>query len=285
MNIAISGASGFIGSHLSIFLASLGHHIIPLNRNMFGRTTFPQLLRTIDGCDVVINLAGAPINHRWTTAYKKILQDSRLITTAQIVKAINRANHPPQLLISTSAVGYYPSSGCHDEYSQTHGEGFLADLCQQWETEARKVNPSVRLAITRFAIVLSPDGGALQSLLQMARMKMAAIIGRGDQPFSWIGLQDLMRAIVWIVDNPSLQGIFNLVAPQLITNAEFTQEMVRHTHTPVTLKIPSSFFRLLYGEGAEFLTQGQCVQPTHLIESGFTFRSENITDFFQANQK
>lgn len=281
MKIAISGASGFIGTHLSAFLAVRGHQITPLGRNMFRKEEFPRLLNIISESDIVINLAGAPINRRWTSGYKKILKDSRIIPTSSLAEAINTASKQPQLFISASAVGYYPTIGCYDEYNTQPGSDFLAELCQEWEAEARKVSPEVRLAITRFGIVLAPDGGALRQLLQAAAMKLTTVIGSGNQPFTWVDLQDLLRAMVFIIDTPELNGIFNLVAPCQITHAEFSRELALHTHTLMTLKIPAYFFRLLYGEGAGFLTRGQCVSPTRLSESGFRFTSENISDFFK----
>ena len=276
MNIAISGATGFIGTHLSAFLSDQGHQIVPLTRELFKQEAFPKLLSIISTMDVVINLAGAPINQRWTPAYKKILRDSRLHTTSILVDAINTASKPPQLFISTSAVGYYPSTGCYDEYDSIQGTGFLSELCRDWEAEAHKVLPDIRSVITRFGIVLSPDGGAYKQLTQITRLKLATIIGSGTQPFTWISLQDLMNAMAFIIGHPNLNGTFNLVAPQQITHTEFIRTLAQHTHTAITVKVPTPFFRLFYGQGAEFLTQGQCVRPTRLLEAGFNFQFKNI---------
>lgn len=276
MNIAISGATGFIGTHLSAFLTNQGHQITPLTREFFEKEAFPRLLSIISTTDIVINLAGAPINHRWTPTYKKQLRDSRLHTTAILVDAINTASKPPQLFISVSAVGYYPSTGCHDEYDNTQGTGFLSELCHDWETAARKVIPGIRSVITRFGIVLSPDGGAYQQLAKIADLKLATIIGTGHQPFTWISLQDLVSAMAFLIDHANLEGIFNLVAPEQITHKEFIKALAQHTHASITFKIPTPFFKLLYGQGAEFLTQGQCVRPTRLLENGFKFQFTNI---------
>lgn len=285
MKIAISGATGFIGTHLSGYLTDKGHRIVPLKRELFNREHFSQLRDIISSSDTVINLAGAPINRRWTQAYKQILLESRLSTTASLVDAINTSPTPPRLFISASASGYYPSTGCYDEYDTPQTTGFLSELCRQWEAEARKVIPEVRLAITRFGIVLSPDGGAFKQLKQITKIKLATIIGPGSQPFTWIDLQDLLRAMAMIIESPNLSGTFNLVAPQKITNAQFTRELAHSTHTLLTLKIPSPFFRLLYGEGATFLTQGQCISPKRLVEAGFQFHSDNIQEFLAKERK
>ena len=164
MKIAISGASGFIGKRLSAFLELQGHQIVPLGRAMFRDNMSDQLIARLSQCEVVINLAGATINRRWTTEYKKELYNSRINVTRRLVQTINSLEQKPQLFISASAVGYYPTEGCHDDYSQERGEGFLSDLCCRWEAEAAKVHTDTRLVITRFGVVLSPDGGAFKEL-------------------------------------------------------------------------------------------------------------------------
>lgn len=279
MKIAISGASGFIGTHLSAFLSKEGHQIIPLGRELFHTDKFTDLSRLIAQSDVVVNLAGAPINRRWSPDYKKTLHDSRIIPTTQLVRAINAAQQPPKLFISASATGYYPSQGCHDEYDHSRGDGFLADLCHDWETAARKVNDSTRLVITRFGIVLAQDGGAFRQFRTPLRLKTAPVISPGNQPFCWISLEDLLRGISFIIANPKPEGVFNMVAPQQLSNTQFARLLAQYYHTYITLRIPALFFRLLYGEGATFLTQGQCVLPTRLTEAGFSFTTSTISQF------
>lgn len=138
MKIAMSGASGYVGQHLTRFLTGKGHEIIPLGRSFFKEEDFNQLCHAIQTSQIVINLAGAPINKRWTKAYKQELQDSRIPVTRQLVRAMKAANTPPELFISTSAVGYYSSSGIHDEHDGQPGSDFLARLCQAWEREAHE---------------------------------------------------------------------------------------------------------------------------------------------------
>ena len=139
MKIAISGASGYIGQHLTLFFTEKGDEVVPLGRNLFKEENFDELCHRVEPCDVVINLAGASINKRWTKAYKQELYDSRIRTTHQLVNAINTRDILPKLFISTSAVGYYPTSGEYDEYNNRQGEDFLARLCGAWEKEARAV--------------------------------------------------------------------------------------------------------------------------------------------------
>ena len=147
MKIAISGASGYIGQHLTLFFTEKGDEVVPLGRNLFKEENFDELCHRVESCDVVINLAGASINKRWTKAYKQELYDSRIRTTHQLVNAINTRDILPKLFISTSAVGYYPTSGEYDEYNNRQGEDFLARLCGAWEKEARACLPDVRLVI------------------------------------------------------------------------------------------------------------------------------------------
>ena len=158
MNIAMTGATGYIGKHLSNYLTEKGgHRIIPLGRSMFREGMSGYLIQTLTHCDVVINLAGAPINKRWTPEYKQELFNSRIVVTNRIIRALNAVKTKPKLMISASAVGYYPSEAEVDEYTRTRGEGFLSDLCYAWEKEAKHCPEPTRLVITRFGVVLSPD--------------------------------------------------------------------------------------------------------------------------------
>ena len=138
MNIAITGASGFIGRHLTAFFTEQGHRVVPLGRPMFREGMLGYLVQALSHCDVIINLAGAPVNKRWTPEYKHELYDSRIRVTQRIVRALGAGRQKPRLMLSASAVGYYPSAGTFDEYTNTRGEGFLPDLCYAWEKEARR---------------------------------------------------------------------------------------------------------------------------------------------------
>ena len=287
MNIAISGASGFIGKHLSAFLTVTGgHRIVPLGRSMFREGMSGHLIQALSHCDVVINLAGAPINKRWTTEYKHELYASRINVTHRIVRALNSVKTKPKLMISTSAVGYYPSEGEYDEYSGKHGDDFLSELCQAWEKEAKHCPSPTRVVITRFGVVLSPDGGAMEQMLRALKLtKTASVIAPGTQPFPWIGIQDLCRAMAMIIDNETMTGTYNFVAPQQITQAELTHVMAKAYRAWLTVKVPGTFFRLLFGEGASFLTSGQKVRPTRLTEAGFRFANPTIDTLFKKTDR
>lgn len=279
MKIAISGASGFVGKHLTAFLMGQGHQVVPLGRMMFKDNMSGQLMHTLSYCDVVINLAGATINRRWTEDYKKELVASRVRVTRSIVQAINALTQKPSLFISTSAVGYYPAEGCFDESTEERGEGFLADLCYRWENEASKVSPETRLVITRFGVVLSLDGGALEQMLRPLKMKLAVTIGPGTQLFPWIDICDLNKAMAHIIATPSLSGVINFVAPQIVTQSDFMNKLASHYHSFLKILLPAAFLSLFLGEAAGFVTTGQCVKPNKLIESGFVFTSPTIEHF------
>ncbi|WP_455586690.1 TIGR01777 family oxidoreductase [Bacteroides sp.] len=281
MNIAITGASGFIGRHLTAFLTEQGHRVVPMGRPMFREGMLGYLVQALSHCDVVINLAGAPINRRWTPEYKHELYDSRIHVTHRIVRALSAVRQKPKLMISASAVGYYPLRGTFDEYTRTRGDGFLSDLCYAWEKEARRCPTQTRLVITRFGVVLSPDGGAMSQMFRPLSMKFAAAIGPGTQPFPWISIDDLCRAMAFFIENNTLQGVFNLVSPQEITQAAFTRAFAKAYRAWGTVIVPRFVFRMMYGEGAAVLTDGQYVRPKRLLEEGFRFTDDTVGQLFR----
>ena len=285
MRIAISGASGYIGQHLSSFLEGKGYDVIPLGRDLFKEDCFDELCRCVESCEVVINLAGASINKRWTEAYKQELYDSRIYVTRQLVHAINTRRVKPELFISASAVGYYPAFGEYDEYHDYRGMDFLARLCGAWEEEASACSSDVRLVITRFGVVLSEDGGALKEMLRLQRFsRVSVVIGNGQQRFPWISLFDLCRSFGYIIRNRQMRGVVNLVSPDLITQKQLAHTLARADKIRRIIPLPEFFFRLKFGEGASFVTKGQTVHPSKLQESGFTYiyptieKLMNITD-------
>lgn len=282
MNIAISGATGFIGKHLTAFFTAEGHRVLPLGRHLFREDMSGHLTHILAHCDVVINLAGAPISKRWTPEYKRELYESRIQVTHRIVRSMEAIRQKPKLMISASAVGYYPLEGTFDEYTNTRGSGFLSDLCYAWEKEAKHCPAQTRLVITRFGIVLSPDGGAMQQMLKPLKMtKTAAVIGSGMQPFPWIDIRDVCLAMKFMIEHESLRGMVNLVAPQEITQYTFTRVLAKAYRAWATIKVPQAAFRLLYGEAASFLTTGQQVHPTRMLEAGFRFSTPTIEQFFE----
>lgn len=276
MKIAITGATGFIGSRLCEYLRRQGHQIEPVGRKLISDT---EALREVVGrCDAVINLAGASIGKRWSEEYKRELYDSRVVTTQRVVRAINDTDRC-KLLISASAVGYYPSTGCHDELSSKSGDGFLANLCAQWEQQAQRVKPSVRLVIARFGVVISMEGGAFKKMMMTSRVGVLMIPGRGNDSFSWIDREDLVRAMEFVIDNDSVEGILNFTAPEVLTLRQFILRFAEVRRCWLVISIPDFFLRALYGEAAGFFLNGHCVYPERLMESGFVFLSPDVAHF------
>lgn len=281
MNIAISGATGYIGKHLSDFFSEEGHRVIPLGKSLFRDYMSGQLIQILSHSDVVINLAGAPIYHKWTPEYKKELYDSRVHVTHQIVRALSDVRRKPRLMISASAVGYYPDQGMVDEYTNTRGEGFLAELCYLWEKEAQRCPPPMRLVITRFGTVLSPDGGAMAEMLRPLKTKIAAVVGPGTQPFPWIDIRDLCRAMEFIIRDESLRGVVNLVAPQEISQFTFVRALAKKYHAWAKVIVPESVFHLMYGDASQFLTTGPHVRPTRMLQAGFHYSSPTVDELLK----
>lgn len=282
MKIAMSGASGFVGTSLSLFLSNEGHEIIPLGRELFRPENEAALCRILSTCHAVVNLAGAPINKRWTRTYKQQLIDSRVTVTRSLTRAMKKSRHSPAIFVSTSAVGYYPSWGEWDEYNDVCGNDFLAHLCKEWEAAAHECPEDTRLVITRFGIVLSRDGGVLPPLLDIQRRVHAGvIIGNGQQPFPWISLPDLCRAYSLLLRDNRLSGVFNFTVPCGITQRELARDLARIEHIERLIKIPRLFFRMLYGERSHFITEGQWVSPTRLQEAGFIFQHPTLQSFLK----
>lgn len=276
MKIAISGSSGFIGQHLTKFFSGKGDIVIPLTRSLFRQETNEKLLEALAGCDVVINLAGASINQRWTEAAKERILNSRVDTTHRLVSIVNGMSVKPVLFISASAVGIYPDEGVYTESNASEGTGFLAKVCMHWEDEAQKLSPDVRLVIVRFGVVLATDGGALPKMLLPFKLFVGGPIASGEQSFSWIHIDDVMNGIQFAIIHPELSGVVNFVSPQPIVNRILSQEIAKAFHRPDWLTVPAFVFRLLYGEGEVLATKGQQAYPARLLAVGYNFRYSDI---------
>jgi uncharacterized protein (TIGR01777 family) len=281
MKVAITGATGFVGSHLTKFLVANGHTVIPLGRAFFADGAESQLLAAVNRADAVVNLAGAPIAHRWTDSYKQLLYSSRITLTTKLVKAIRQADSR-KILVSASAVGYYSTEGVHDEYSIERGQGFLADLCNFWELEAVNAMKNARVVIVRLGLVMGKDGGYFARASRLSRFAVAMTIGRGQQPFPWIDIRDVCRSILFLLESDDAKGYYNLTAPQLITQREFTDAVKRHRRLLLSLPIPQFVVWMVLGEAAEVVVDGQRVRPKRLLEAGYQFLSPTIDGFLDS---
>ncbi len=273
--VAIAGASGFVGTSLQKMFKENGFDVISLRRADIADTK--RLAEIIDGVDVVVNLSGANIIARWSESYKKELYDSRIYTTRNLINAIGQTQNKPKLLISTSAVGIYSNSKKQTEDEYEFGTDFLAKVCKDWELEASRANEfGVRCAIFRFGIVLGKSGGAFAKMVTPFRFGLGGNIGSGKQYFSFIHIKDLCRAFKFVVENSSQEGVFNLTAPNVTTNAGLTKALASALNRPAFFDVPEFVLKLIFGEGAKVLTDGQNVYPKKLLDNGFVFEFDNI---------
>lgn len=273
MKIAISGVSGLIGSHLSEKLhKDLGAKIYPISRDLlYGDTD--KLSNFIDGCEIIIHLSGAPVFSRWTTKKKRIIWDSRVKTTSNLNQAICKLKIKPDLFISTSAVGIYDESIVHTEYSKSYSTEFIGKLCQEWEKAASlAVTNQVRTVIFRLGVVLSDEGGALTSMIPIFKWGLGGRLGNGNQPFPFIHLTDLLNAYIHVIKSDKSTGIYNLVAPEIVTNKYFTRELALLLNRPLLFPVPSIFLKLIFGKRAKIILTGQKVLPNQLLSEGFCFK-------------
>ncbi|MEL6892898.1 MAG: TIGR01777 family oxidoreductase, partial [Actinomycetota bacterium] len=287
MRIAITGASGLIGTALTRALTDHGHEAIPVVRRApnDGEIGWSVAERRIDdgafdGIDAVVHLAGAGIgDKRWTDAYKEEILESRTVGTALVAQAVNEAANPPKVLLSGSAIGYYGASRdatFHED--DPVGTGFLAEVCEAWESSAAPAQAGdTRLVFVRTGIVLSPDGGALKKQLPIFKLGAGGKFGDGGQWQSWISIDDEVGAILHLLDS-NVVGPVNLTAPNPVTNAEFVDTLGSVLKRPTFLPIPKFGPKLLLGgELAEnLLFTGQKVLPSVLQADGFEFTHETL---------
>lgn len=270
--IAITGASGFVGTSLKNFFGNLGYNVVSIKREFLNNKQ--ELENIVSSSDFIINLAGANIINRWSDEYKQLLYSSRIDTTKKIVEAINNVENKPKLLISTSAVGIYNNKHRYDEKGDFSND-FLSNLCQTWEEEAKKADTKV--SIFRFGIVLGKDGGALAKMMLPFKLGLGGIIGSGKQPFSYIHIDDLLNAYKFVIEN-CVEDTFNLTAPEPTTNYGLTKALGKALSRPTIFPVPEFVLKLIFSEGAKVLTDGQEVVPKKLLDLGFKFKYNNIQE-------
>jgi len=272
MIVAISGSTGFIGSALAGRLEELGWTVRKIDRAAFQKPENEFLENYIEGCDIVINLAGAPLTKKWTEAYKKEILGSRVQATRRIARAICAAQKKPSLLVSGSAIGIYSSGGTHTETSTAYADSFLASVCKAWESEASQADGCTRVVTLRTGLVLGSEGGALAKMYRPFRIGLGGRTGSGTQAVSFIHIFDMVNAILFIMENNSLRGAVNAVSPFPTTNEDFTQKLARVLKQPRAFATPVWLLKMMYGEGASVLLEGQRVLPGKLQQAGFSFR-------------
>ena len=293
MKIAITGGTGFVGTRLIQKLSNSEHNLVVFTRDkQRGERTFPKKAfpnveiveynplqagswqNEIANSDAIVNLAGAGIaDQPWTPERKQEILDSRLETTKYIVEAIKQADTKPQVLVNASAVGYYGTSetATFDETSGV-GNDFLASVCQKWEATAKEIeNTETRLVILRFGIVLG-EGGALGKMLTPFRLFAGGPLGTGEQWFSWIHLDDLVNLIQETINSAAYQGVYNATAPNPVRMSELCETLGEVMQRPSWLPVPEFALKLLLGEAAQAVLEGQNVIPERTQEQGFTYQ-------------
>ena len=281
--VVVTGASGLIGTKLVPALEAAGRRVLRAVRRPAKNEqelSYDPKAGTIEreklvGVDAVIHLAGAGIaTKRWTESYKQVLIDSRVDGTKLISETIASLDNKPRVFACASAIGYYGDRGDTElEESATSGDGFLPEVCMQWERACQPARDAgIRTVNMRIGVVLSTKGGALKEMLTPFKLGGGGILGSGRQYFSWIELDDIVRAMQFVLENESLSGPVNLVSPNPVTNREFTKTLGRVLSRPTILPMPAFAARLLFGEMADALLLASArVVPSALTDAGFSY--------------
>jgi len=292
MKIFITGGTGFVGKGLTSRLIRAGHEVTLLTRSVRKFGSHPPGISLIEGDptqrggwqksvpehDAVINLAGASIFCRWTAEMKRILRESRILTTRNLVETMEGSG--VKTFFSTSAIGYY---GFHEDEELTElsppGSDFLAQLAVDWEKEARKAEDrGIRVVLTRFGIVLGDEGGALGQMVPFFKKYLGGPLGSGKQWFSWIHRDDLAQAFLFLLEKPEISGGINFTAPNPVRNRDLAAILGKVLDRPARLSAPGFMLRLVLGEFGSILLEGQKVIPQKLLQGRFQFRYPEIEE-------
>ena len=286
MKIAITGASGLIGTALVTRLHAAGHDVVRLVRRpprapdevSWDPDGGSVDLDGLAGLDAAVHLAGAGVgDHRWTDDYKRAIRDSRVLGTRTLVKALTALDPLPRVLVSGSAVGFYGDRGDEELTERSvGGSGFLADVVRAWEAETEPAEAAgIRVAHIRTGLVMAPHGGAFGRLLPLVKLGLAGPLGSGKQWWPWITLEDQTAAIEFLLER-DVAGPVNLSAPHPARQKDVVRALARAAHRPALLPAPKFALRTALGEFAEDITASQRVLPHRLIDAGFTFRQPEL---------
>lgn len=287
--VFIAGGTGFIGNSIIPALLKEGYEVQVLVRNKEKAKKLPSSCKVIWGnpaksgewqkylkeTDIAINLAGQNIFARWTKAYKKLILESRIKSTENIVSSLKKS----ALLINASAVGYYGDKGNTSVTEDSPpGDDFLAKTCIEWEKRALKAKEKgVKIIIARLGVVLGTTGGMLPKILPIFKLGLGGTLGKGNQWFPWIHIKDLVSAILFLIKKEK-EGIYNFVSPNPVTNKEFTKTLGKVLKKPTLLPVPVFMMKLIFGELANIITCSIRAYPKNLLELGFKFKFETIED-------
>ncbi|PMP67374.1 MAG: TIGR01777 family protein [Thermodesulfobacterium geofontis] len=282
----IVGGTGFIGSNLLSVLSKENYQVYVLVRSEEKAKKLPSFCKAILGdptqkgewqkklneADITINFAGQNIFGRWNKEYKKLILESRIKSTENVINSLKEG----ALLVNASAIGYYGNKGnTLVTEDSLPGDDFLAKVCIEWEKKALEAKErGGRVIITRFGIVLG-NGGMLSKILPLFKWGLGGTLGRGNQWFSWIHIEDLVSAILFLIENEK-EGVYNLTSPKPVTNKEFTKTLGKILKRPTLLPVPIFAIKLLFGDLAKAITSSVKVYPKRLLELGFSFKFDNI---------
>jgi uncharacterized protein (TIGR01777 family) len=275
MKIGITGASGFIGSRLAALCRGGGHEVVGFSRRpgagarLFRLDAPPDL----SGLDAIVNLAGESILGLWTAEKKRRIRESRVVGTRRIIEAIEAMAERPRALVNASAIGFYGDTGetLVDESSPAGG-GFLADVCREWEGEAKRAEShGVRVVFVRIGFVLG-SGGALKLIRPVFKLGLGGKLGSGSQWMSGVHVDDVVGIVVWALENESINGPVNAVMPAPFRNADFTRELARCVARPAILPAPAFALRLALGELSDSMLDSCRVAPRVALQGGYKYR-------------
>ncbi len=288
MRLILSGASGLLGPALMKSLGMAGYDIRQLVRSapegegqiQWNPYAGVMDATALDGADALIHLSGENImGLRWTDAKKRAIRASRIKTTEFLCKRLCEMPHPPKTWLCASAIGFYGNRGkdiCDED--SPPGSGFFSALCQDWEDATKPAREKgIRVVNLRLGLVFSPDGGMLPMLIKTFRLGLGGVVGRGDQYMSWVAIQDVLSAVQTLLEDDSFQGPVNIVAPNPVTNREFTKTLGRVVSRPTFMHVPAFALRLAAGELAdEALLASTRVYPRRLLDAGFAFSMQDL---------
>jgi uncharacterized protein (TIGR01777 family) len=292
MKIAITGGTGFIGNHLTRYLLQQGHEIVLISRTSrhaaqshVQLVTWNQLATNpelLEGIGAIINLAGSSINQRWTDKNKQDILQSRLVAADRIAKLVNSLKRKPDVVVNAAGMSIYGTS-LTDTFTETSPyriDDFLSSVCIEWEKAADRI-PDCRIVKLRIGLVLGSDGGAFPKMAMPYRLGIGGKVGSGKQWLSWIHIDDMVRMIDTCIQDSTIQGALNATAPAPVTNDEFGRILARVLKRPHWFPVPAFMMKLVFGELATLLLDGQRVIPQVMLDRGFSYHYPTLTDALQ----
>lgn len=276
MIIGVTGASGFIGRHFSKLAEAAGHTVVGFSRKPSGSQRDASKM-DFSGLDAVLHLAGENVFGLWSAGKKRRIYESRVDATRKMVAAMRSLSQPPKILVSASGVAIYGDRGDEilDE-SSASGPGFLGEVVKDWESSVAEANDFARTCSLRIGMVLGPDGGGWPMLKRIFKLALGGRLGSGRQWMPWIHVDDVVRMMLFAIETPTLSGPVNGVAPEEVTNLQFTKELAKAVKRPAIFPVPGFVLKLLPGGMSSIFLDSMRVRPTKAVSSGFQFKHQTL---------